>query len=127
MSAEMKLDLSHFQQDFGNLTREMLEKAEEGMMDAGRQLKLDADEVAPTTPLLSGQLRSSGRVEDKGTHNALIVEVSYRSKYAAKWHEEEAKNWSEPGSGSKYLEKKLIGNRNEYIGIVADEIKKAKA
>jgi hypothetical protein len=57
--------------------------------------------------------------------------VGFNTPYAAYQHEgvrrdgtHIVKNYTQAGSGAKYLEKKLIGNRSIYLGLAANEIRK---
>lgn len=111
------------------IKRAVPEAAAKGLREAGQEWKLDADNVSPRTPHKEGGLRASGkvsRVEVKG--QALSVEVSYDTPYAARWHEVEPGtiNWSEPGVGPKYLESKAVRFAKKYIGIIAAVIRRAR-
>jgi hypothetical protein len=129
--------------------------AEKGMWEAGRALKADCDNVVPKTPLLEGNLRgdttmilegiTQSKIEEKTggkgkDHHksgekpverfgalSIILKLIFRMPYAAKWHEAVNKkvNWSEGGSGPKYLESKMMMFMKKYIGIVATRIKEA--
>lgn len=131
------------------------EAAEKGLFEAISELKNDADNVTPRTPHLEGNLRGDytlilegitqskiseksggkgsnhmkgggGASERYGAKN-IICQLIFRQPYAAKWHEAVNKkvNWSEGGSGPKYLESKMMMFMRKYIGIVATRIKEA--
>ena len=51
--------------------------------------------------------------------------VTYNTDYAMKVHEaEHITRWSEPGSGPKYLETKVVMFMRKYIGIVVDSMRR---
>ena len=59
----------------------------------------------------------------------VVVVVGFNTDYAAYLHEGQrmdgsrvVKNWSNPGSGAKFLENKLAENRDVYIAIVAEHL-----
>jgi hypothetical protein len=79
---------------------------------------------------------SKGKSGDKPAERygalSIIVKLIFRMPYAAKWHEaidrewcQGGINWSEPGVGPKYVETKLSMFRRKYLGIVADNVRKA--
>ena len=73
-----------------------------------------------------GHLRRSQKIENPKTkHGEISVEVGFNTDYAATVHEmPETTQWSTPGTGPKYLESKLIRNKEKYAKSVADAIKK---
>jgi hypothetical protein len=96
----------------------------DAMRQAGNQLKIDADDIPPRTPHLTGHLRGSGKVEVKIQNGEITGEVSYNTAYAERWHEtDENINWSEADVGPKYLEKKLVDFNQKYLGMIADRLK----
>ena len=112
--------------------------AKKALHEAQKQLKIDADEIPPRTPHLTGALRDSGVLGDPETHGETIEgTVAYTMPYAARWHEigEEkitignaeyktnSINWSEAGVGPKYLEAKLVNLNQKYLKLMADYIK----
>lgn len=119
----------------------------------GRLLK-DATHEFPTTPKLTGALRSSGSafVDDKliavskeemisedtgkgptpvtqyaaqGSSDTTIVgTVIFNTPYAARVHEHPEYNFTTPGSGGKFLEWKVFGNRKRYTNFLQEELDK---
>jgi len=93
-----------------------------GLREAGMALKLDTDNVIPKTPKKWGTLKRSGVVrtpQKKKDGYSIIVE--YTAPYAAQLHENEGgryKNWTEPGSGPKFLQTKLELFINKYYSII---------
>lgn len=62
----------------------------------------------------------------------MVVVVGYNSPYAAYQHEgirqdgtHPVQNYTEPGSGAKFIENKLSENGEDYIAIVAETVKQA--
>ncbi len=111
----------------------------------------------PTVPLKQGTLRGSGSVfvdnvlqgtsEEFGSGGKpctdfteadlpAVVEgvVGFNAPYAAYQHEgvrldgtHQVRQYSEPGSGAKFLEKKMLGNREKYLKIVGTVVKEGLA
>lgn len=104
-------------------------------------------EALPITPLLDGDLRESQRgvvngvIVSYGTIDAVvpvrvsmenvvgnerIIEgsVSYDTDYALMWHEHEAKEWTTPGTGMKYLERPFLLAEGKYINDVGEAVRK---
>jgi hypothetical protein len=152
--ATFNLDWTNFNERFLEYALKTApEAAEKGMFEALSELKNDADNVTPKTPLLEGNLRGdvtlilegitqSKIVEKSGgkspghrkggataaeRHGAkdIIAKIVFRMPYAAKWHEAVNKkvNWSEDGAGPKYLESKLAMFKTKYMKIVAAAVK----
>ncbi|MCX5657850.1 MAG: hypothetical protein NTZ48_06475, partial [Candidatus Omnitrophica bacterium] len=119
--------------------------AEKGMGRAGLQLQNDAVMQRPTVPIKEGTLRGSGSVfvqnklvgissfgkpgkantehSESIPRGAIVAVVGFNTPYAAKLHEGVDFKFSEPSSGPKYLESKLIANKEIYMEIVANTIK----
>lgn len=124
LQAPVTWDDSSFDKGFKKYIKKFPEILVEAMWVAGNQIKNDADNIEPRTPHLEGTLKASGRVyKAKIVGHKLELVIAYLAPYAAKWHEQEARNWSEPGSGSKYLESKLKQYGRDYLGIIADYTK----
>ena len=73
-----------------------------------------------------GNLRRSQKIErPKIHHGEISIEVGFDADYAAFVHEMPATNiYTTPGSGPKYMEAKLIKNKEKYMKNTADEIKR---
>lgn len=99
--------------------------AKQALHEAQKQLKIDADEIPPRTPHLTGALRDSGVLGDPESRGETIEgTVAYTMPYAARWHEIDVPiNWSEAGVGPKYLEAKLVNLNQKYLKLMADFIK----
>lgn len=78
----------------------------------------------PRTPLLDGGLRNSGQVE-----NAVDPEegaaVVFDAPQAARLHEHPEYNFTEPGTGGKWLENTALESKAEIGAILAEEIRNA--
>ena len=73
-----------------------------------------------------GHLRRSQKIErPKIEHREISIEVGFNTDYAAIVHEMPTTNiFTTPGTGPKYLEAKLIKNKEKYMKNIADEIKR---
>ena len=121
--------------------------ARKGMYRAGAALLRDVVRDTPTPPLDEGTLRGSHSVfvdgklaqvapDPSGTGtpatqapqgaakpNQVIATIGANTPYAARLHEHPEYDFQEPGSGGKWLETKLQGNRKQYFKLMADFIK----
>jgi len=113
--------------------------AERGLFKTGALIIRDAITEQPQVPKsrgvtkeggkrgqAPGHLRRSQKIENPKTkHGEISVEVGFDTDYAAAVHEmPETVNWSTPGTGPKYLESKLIRNKEKYAKNIADNIKR---
>ena len=82
----------------------------------------DAILEAPRAPHKTGNLWRSQKIEQpRIEHGAITIELGFDAKYAAAVHEMPAP-YIKPtmvGSGPKYLEAKLIKNKEKYIAEIA--------
>jgi len=129
--------------------RKVREAARKGMAKGCMRLLGDAVMEAEKVPIDEGTLRGSGSVFVGNTligtseasggglgtparslgiqtagGQALIGTVGFNTPYAAWLHEHPELNFSEEGTGAKYLEKKMSAHRERYMGIVAGEVRK---
>ena len=109
------------------------EASAKGLRLASQELKLDADNEPPKTPLKEGRLKGSGRVippkirKGKISSGVAYGGVKFGVVYAARLHEMEKKApWTEPGSGPKFLESKMVRHVKKYMAIVVAVIRRAK-
>lgn len=124
--------------DFDKKSTRMIEHAypeasAKGLRLAAQELKLDADNEPPKTPLKEGHLKASGRVippeikRNKISSGVKYGGVKFGVIYAPRLHEMEKKGpWTEPGSGPKFLESKIIRHAKKYMAIVATAIRRAR-
>jgi len=140
-------DTREFERKLTKLVKNtMPDLTEKGLGKAGLQVLNDCLMQAPTVPLKEGTLRGSGsvfvqnkfigmseRTRKKGTptrslamplkSSEFVAVIGFNTKYAAIVHER-PKRFTEPSSGNKYLSLKLSKNKNLYMEIVSDTIKK---
>lgn len=142
-------DTSDFDRKFKRIVEKAIpDSVERGIGKAMLQLMNDCIMENPTVPLLEGWLRGSGsafvqnkfvgdssaRYKDKfackshqeSLGNNMIGMVGFNTPYAAKLHEGVGLHFTEPSAGPKYLESKLMRNKNRYMKIVANTVKDAK-
>jgi len=142
----IKFDMSDFLKKTKELSRKIIpELAERGIATAGMQLLNDAIMEQPTVPIKEGWLRGSGSVfvqnklcyvspfgkpemsakdcaESIGPGQIVGV-VGFNVPYAARLHEGIDFHFTEPSSGPKFLESKLLRNKDRYMKIIANTIK----
>lgn len=133
--------------DFDKKTTKLLkqsfpENLERALGVAMLSLMNDCINEVPTVPLKEGWLRGSVSVfvnnkfsgnKDNGKtdymnkdHNGAIPKdsfvgvIGFNAPYAARLHEGIGFKFTEPSSGAKYLESKLLANRERYLRIVAE-------
>lgn len=130
-SASYKMDFTDFDKKFLEFAiHEAPDATRRGVKDAIDQLYQDALNVSPTVPKKEGILRAEVSRETKDVGDSIIGELTFLMPYAARRHEEEVGPvsgkpvvFTEPGSGPKYVESKLVRFMKDYIGIVRDSIK----
>ena len=107
--------------------------AEKALRPVGYEIVIDANEKPPKTPKDTGDLKSSGKVSEvKVTAAEMQIEIVFDMPYAARWHEAVGNidpvrgkkiKWSEPQSGPKYLESKMVMFHPKYMLMIANIIK----
>jgi len=135
----MMLDTRDFDVKFNHVTGKRIPSAaERGLFQTGALIIRDAILEEPKVPKSRGvtkggrrgqgpgHLRRSQKIEKpKIEHGEISVEVGFDTEYAAAVHEmPKTTQWSTPGTGPKYLESKLIRNKEKYAANVADNIKR---
>jgi hypothetical protein len=145
MSSHFTLDFSNFAKGIARLKDITPEIAERAMAKAAMALMNDCIMQIPTVPLREGWLRGSGSifVDNKfiaesgagipGMAAKAISEpigpgqivgvCAFNTPYAAHVHEGIDMHFTEPSSGPKYLESKLISNKQTYFQVIANSIK----
>ena len=142
----LTFDASDFTKKFKDIVRNAIpERVEIGIGRAALQLLNDNVMEVPTVPIKEGWLRGSGSVF---VQNKLIAEstfgksgkanmdhsesigpreyvgvVGFNTPYAARLHEGITFHFTEPSSGPKYMESKLMRNKARYMEIIANAIK----
>jgi len=124
------LDFSDFEKGFNDLVKNAIPPdAEKGLFNAAAAMLKDADEEIPMTPRKEGHLRGEKKIENVlTTKGEISVTAGFNKEYAASLHEmpKEAGdkiNWTLPGSGPKFLETKMVRNKQKYMEIVAESIR----
>lgn len=118
------VDFSDFDKKFTQIVNSAIPSAgARGLKKSAAFLLRDAILETPTVPKKSGNLRRTQQVNEPTLMPDIAVEAGFAAEYAAKVHEMPSTyNYTEPGSGPKYLEKKLIKNKEKYMKKVADHI-----
>jgi len=140
-------DTTDFDRKFKRIIRETYpELVRRGLARAMNNLMRDCVMQAPTVPIREGWLRGSASifVQNKlagissfgkpgyaATNLAEVVAtgqyvgtIIFNTPYAARVHEGIGiRHWTEPSSGPKYLEAKLLSNGRLYMREIADTIK----
>ena len=146
---EITFDFSDFYKKLDIISKKQIPNlVEKGLGKSMLQLLNDCVMEIPTVPLREGWLRGSGSifVQNKliaTSRNApsakskyanehhteainkysFIGVIGYNTPYAARVHEGIYFHFREPSSGAKYLESKLLRNRELYVEIIANTIK----
>ena len=119
------VDFSDFEKNFERIVKSAIPAAgARGLQKGAAFLLRDAILETPTVPKKLGNLRRTQQVnKPKISSKETSVEAGFAADYAAKVHEmPDTNNFTEPGSGPKYLETKLIRNKEKYMKITADQI-----
>lgn len=145
-------DASDFDSKFRKIAKNVVpELIEKGMGRAMLDLMNDCIMEVPTVPLKEGWLRGSASVfvqnkliatgegfpnakggkANKSHHESISVDkfvgvIGFNTPYAARVHEVPM-NFTEPSSGNKYLESKIITKKKHYIKVIANTIKAGHA
>lgn len=132
-------DTKDFDVKFKNVTgKKIPSAAERGLFQTGALIIRDAIIETPQVPKSRGvtkggrrgqgpgHLRRSQKIERPKTVGGVTsVDVGFNTDYAAAVHEmPRTTHWSTPGTGPKFLESKLIKNKDKYAKNVADNIKR---
>jgi hypothetical protein len=149
MKIEIKFDPSNFLKGLDMANKIVLEAVERGVGVAMLSMLGDCINESPTVPLKEGWLRGSGSVfvqnkfidssEKMATAKAkfaltahsepiqkeeTVGVIGFNAPYASRLHEGIDFHFTEPSSGPKYLEAKMHSNKERYMKIVAEEVKK---
>lgn len=145
---DMVFDSSDFDKKFGNIVKTAVPAlVEKGFGRAMLDLMNDCVMEVPTVPLKEGWLRGSASIfvqnkfvaDSTGLPSAkagkaltvyaeniptgrFVGLIGFNTSYAARTHELPMK-FTEPSSGNKYLESKLITKKNHYMQVIAETIK----
>ena len=108
--------------NFDKLTGSMKRESEKALYEVGGDLLKESMQLVP---FKDGDLRKSGNVRMEKAGNYPVAIVSYgdgRTPYALIRHEKKAKNYSEPGTGWKYLERPLKKKSKIYVNYIKNKI-----
>ena len=119
--------------NFDREIKQMSTAGEKAVYEVAADLLNKAVELCPISPLgterkdgtKSGDLRKSGKNKMIRRGNRPTAQVSFgdgKVDYAAAVHEVQKGNYSEPGTGWKYLERPLKQNEKRYINYIRKEI-----
>ncbi len=134
MATPFTMDFKDFEKHFKKLVEKSApEELKKGLFRGASEMLLDADKEAPCAPKDKGDLRGSKTVQEpKEKGSEIYVEAGYNIIYAARLHEMEKtpqvkEHWTFPGSGTKWLEDKLVKYKEKYMKIVASYLEKLLA
>ena len=107
--------------NLNNLIKQMEKKAEKQIKKCCEDLLSKAVDI---TPLDTGELRKSGTTDyDTATKTGKVSFGGGAVDYAVAVHEmPNETNWSEPGTGNKFLEKPLRANSEKYLQSIAKAV-----
>lgn len=125
------MDSTDFDKGFKRIVEKTIpETLAEGLYRVVAPLLLRyAIKEVPTVPKKTGHLRRSQKaLKPLLERGEITLVVGFNTEYAARLHEAlDNWDWSEPGSGPKYLETKLINHSKEFLEKLADYVsRKAK-
>lgn len=116
------MDPKEFNIDFDRITSKAIpDDIRKALWELGWLIIKDAISIYPSVPREIGDLRASGKVVVDQRNLDLLT--GFNMVQAHRLHEGlKDWNWTEPGSGPKYLESKLSMFKNKYIKFLADRI-----
>jgi len=121
------MDFSEFDKGFERYLKKHKTESAAALEKVAAFVLADAVQEQPTVPKKMGILRDSQAIDKaKIGRKGISIIFGFNTEYAARLHEAPSNwNWSEPGSGPKYLQSKLEKNMKKYMKKVAEEIKEA--
>lgn len=146
---DINFDASDFNKKFGKITKTVIPSlVEKGIGRAMLDLMNDCVMEVPTVPLKEGWLRGSASIfvqnkfvttsegspmaragkairdyVENITAGRFVGLIGFNTPYAAKMHEGIDFKFSEPSSGPKYLESKMVSKKVHYMQVVATTIR----
>lgn len=81
------------------------------------------DKSIQKAPILTGDLRRSGTIDDTQLQSQGFIDVGYNTPYALRQHEE-FPNKSDPAAEWKYLENPFKESQDKIIEIIENETRK---
>lgn len=154
MANEFTITSAEFEGKLHEAEGKMRKALEQGLGQAGMNLLRDTVMEEPTVPHDEGTLRGSGsvHVQNRLIHTTeaggqgtpcrdhqepigaeeLVAVVGFNTPYAAYQHEgvrmdgtHQVQHYQEASAGPKFLERKLLQNRDQYLKTVAKRVKEA--
>ena len=121
------MDFSEFNKGFEKYLKKHKIESAAALEKVAAFVLADAVNEQPTVPKKTGTLRRSQAISKAQIgRKGISIVFGFNTEYAARLHEAPSNwNWSEPGSGPKYLQSKLEKNMKKYMKQVAEEIKEA--
>lgn len=119
------LDTRDFDIGFEKFTEKTIPKnAESGMLRAGAVVIKDTIMEEPRAPHKTGHLwRSQLILAPERKPGEIFLFLGFNVPYAAPLHESPVElDWTMEGSGTKFLESKLLRNAKKYLGIIANKL-----
>lgn len=117
------LNTKDFDVKFLNIAQTVIPgRLEKSLFKTGGVILRDAIMEEPRAPHKTGHLWRNQVVVPVTDFNKISIIVGFNVPYAAKLHEwaGSAVGWTLTGSGPKYLETKLVLNKEKYIRITAE-------
>lgn len=119
----MTFNTKDFDIKFANVCNKQIPKAAANQMEykVAAMVLRDAIIEEPRAPHKTGNLWRSQKIErPKLLKGEITIELGFDAEYAAAVHEMPANTgWTMGGSGSKFLESKLIKNKEKYMAAIA--------
>lgn len=128
------LDWSEVQKSMERMTQNVIPAvSRKALFAVAAELLQDADRVPPKTPKKEGHLKGSKKIEISIAElGKIAVLAGFNISYASFVHEkvpreeygEKKISWTEPGSGPKYLESKLLMFKKKYFDMLGEAIRR---
>lgn len=145
----IEFDFSEVEKRLKLLEHLTQQRAKQALEEIAKEVLTDSLTVPPTVPKRTGTLRASGSAfvnhklvattgglfDMRGTPNTSspgivlstpnkpVATIGFNTQYAAAMHERGPYDYTEPGSGRKYLESKLTMFRDKYLSIFARKVR----
>ena len=120
-SGVLVMALNDVLRNLNKITKDTEKKAEKQIKKCCEDLLSKAVDI---TPMDTGELRKSGTTDyDTGTKTGKVSFGGGAVDYAVAVHEmPNETNWSEPGTGNKFLEKPFKANSEKYLQSIAKAV-----
>ena len=117
----LAMALNDVLRNLNRITRDMEKKSEKQIKKCCEDLLSKAVDI---TPMDTGELRKSGTTDyDSAKKTGRVTFGGGSVEYAVAVHEmPNETNWTEPGTGNKYLEKPLKANSDKYLKSIAKAV-----